>query len=157
MATSSQSPTAPRLDSSFEVVAGEEQQEEDWAMVTGGKDPPTSKSFLLSSDSTKLSTANTQDVDRWTPGSPMPSLTEFSNTLIELDLYKNRYIQELHPSICDLKNLQALSLVRCEQLQTLPDNIGNLTNLHTLNLMDASEISVLPCSIGNLIKCVNSV
>ena len=130
------------------MVAGEEQQDEDWAMVPDDTQP--SKSFSLSADQTVLTTVQTRDEDRWTPDNPMPSLNEYSSTLLELDFFKNRYIKELHPSICDLTKLQSLSLVRCENLRSLPDEIGKLANLRTLNLIDASEISQLPESIGNL-------
>ncbi len=120
-------------DSSFEVVG----KEDDWAMVEGGNFKGTS---LLASD-TILTSENTRDVDRW---KEMPSLIEYSNTLRELNLFKNRYIRELHPSVCELVNLVSLSLVRCERLQTLPDDIGKLKNLKELNLTDASEIAFLP-------------
>ena len=123
-------------------------------MVSSGG-TQASKSFFLSPDQTHLSTHDTLDEDRWTPNNnPMPSMAEYASTLREMDLFKNRYIKELHPSICDLTNLQSLSLVRCEKLQRLPDEIGKLTNLKTLDLMDASEISELPASIGNLKRCV---
>jgi hypothetical protein len=46
--TSPQSLTAPRVDAAFEVVAGEEQQEEDWTMESGeDEQASTTKSSVL--------------------------------------------------------------------------------------------------------------
>lgn len=72
-----------------------------------------------------LSSRNCADSNRWMI---MPSLTSFEN-LKELDLYKSRYMRELHPSICELLNLETLLLTRCERLTSLPEEIGRLQNL----------------------------
>lgn len=93
-----------------------------------------------------LSSENTRDADRWRT---MPSLEEYQS-LKKLDLYKNRYMKELHDSVCGLTHLEVLSLVRCEKLTCLPENIGNLKNLQELDLTDASELSSLPESLGDL-------
>ena len=72
-----------------------------------------------------LSSRNCTDSNRWLV---MPSLTSYEN-LKELDLHKCRYIRQLHPSICDLLNLETLLLTRCERLVSLPEEIGRLHNL----------------------------
>lgn len=131
-------------DASFEVISKEH---DEWTMVEGGdlkgmKSVVDKKTGIVYS----LSSQDTRDVDRWLA---MPSLEEYLS-LKELDLYKNRYIRELHISVCGLSSLEVLSLVRCERLSTLPDHIGNLDSLRELDLMDASEISSLPESLGDL-------
>jgi Leucine-rich repeat (LRR) protein len=133
------------VEASFEVVG----KEEDWQMVDRG-DFKGMKSVVDKNTGIfqSLSSEDTRDVDRW---QVMPSLEEHI-LLRELNLYKNRYIRELHPSVSCLSNLEVLSLVRCERLTKLPDDIGNLRNLRELDLMDVSEISFLPDAIGGLSK-----
>lgn len=133
-------------DASFEEIGTEH---DDWTMVDGG-DLYGLKSVVDKKSGTvhSLSSQDTRDVDRWLV---MPSL-EGHSSLKKLDLYKNRYIRELHESVCNLSNLEFLSLARCERLTALPDRIGNLQNLRELDLMDASEISFLPESFGDLHK-----
>lgn len=117
--------------------------EEDWAMVDSGdlKGIKNESGAFLT-----LSSECTKDIDRWRT---MPSFEEYTS-LKKLDLYKNRYIKELHDSVCGLTSLEVLSLVRCEKLLSLPANIGNLKNLQEIDLTDASELSSLPESIGEL-------
>ena len=117
--------------------------EDDWALVENGelKGMKYDEASFLS-----LSSENTREVDRWRV---MPSLEKYP-LLKKLDLYKQRHIQHLHDSVCDLIHLQVLSLVRCEKLDRLPENIGKLTNLQELDLTDVSELSALPESIGEL-------
>lgn len=102
-----------------------------------------------------LSSRQCKDVNRWS-STKMPSLQDFSNCLLELDLYKMRYITHLNDSICNLEKLRTLCLVRCEKLTTLPNEIGKLQNLRELDLTDASELSSIPESIGDLKKYVSS-
>jgi Leucine-rich repeat (LRR) protein len=125
------------LDVEFEVV------EEDWAMVESGelKGMKFEKGAFPS-----LSSESTRDIDRW---QKMPSVEEYPS-LKKLDLYKSRYIEHLHDSVCGLAHLEVLSLVRCENLKCLPEKIGNLENLQVLDLTDACELSSLPESIGDL-------
>jgi hypothetical protein len=143
-------------DSSFvEVVndnsAHPNNSNDDWAMVDDFKEFAEGdlKGLTYVSSSQTLTSEHTRDHDRWYI---MPSLATFSHSLRVLDLYKNRNLRELHPSVCDLVQLEVLSLKRCESLQSLPANIGNLKRLHTLDLMDASNVSSLPESIGNLTR-----
>ena len=131
------------VDGSYEVV-----DDDDWAMVEGGvlkgmkyeKDKEKGAVFL------SLSSEFCRDVDRWRE---MPSLEEYPS-LKKLELYKNRYIQKLHDSVCILTDLEVLSLVRCEKIHSLPMQIGNLKNLQVLDLADTSELSSLPESFGGL-------
>lgn len=135
-------------EAAFDMIA---KHHDDWTMVEG-EDVHGLKSVVDKKSGTivhSLSSQDTRDVDRWLI---MPSLAGYSSSLKKLDLYKNRYMKELHESVCDLSNLEFLSLVRCERLSTLPDRIGNLQNLRELDLTDASEISSLPESFGDLHK-----
>jgi Leucine-rich repeat (LRR) protein len=143
------------IDSSFEVV-------NDWAMVDDQQQQHEYakgdwKGLMYIASQQKLTSEYTPDADRWIF---MPSLLQqpslshvsVSSSLRVLDLYKNRYLKELHPSVCDLSSLEVLSLRRCENLVGLPENIGNLKRLQTLDLMDASCISSLPDSLGDLTR-----
>jgi Leucine-rich repeat (LRR) protein len=149
--------------SSFEVIEQGREQEQllphptaqslsdnDWTMVETGGELTGMKSVVDKRTGTvhSLSSHDTCDADRWTV---MPSLEDQTyESLKHLDLYKNRYLRTLHESVCDLSQLEVLSLVRCERLTTLPDRIGELRNLRELDLIDASEISSLPESLGDL-------
>ena len=117
--------------------------EEGWAVVESGdlKGMKGEDRAFVS-----LTSESTRDIDRWRT---MPSLEEYTS-LKKLDLFKNRYMKELHDSVCGLTNLEVLSLVRCEKLLSLPAQIGNLKNLQEIDLTDASELSSLPDSIGDL-------
>jgi hypothetical protein len=111
---------------SFEAVG----KDDDWAMVDGGdlkgmKTGTDRKSGLVVS----LSSRQCHDVDRWIT---MPSLEQYGS-LKELDLYKSRYIHQLHESVCGLENLETLILVRCEKLVSLPQEIGRLKNLRVVS------------------------
>lgn len=125
------------MNAEMEVV------EEGWAIVESGdlKGMKDESGAFLS-----LTSESTRDVDRWRI---MPSLEEYTS-LKKLDLLKNRYMKELHDSVCGLTNLEVLSLVRCEKLLSLPAQIGNLKNLQEIDLTDASELVSLPDSIGEL-------
>lgn len=83
-----------------------------------GKDPMTGQVVALSF-------RQCPEANRWTV---MPSLTMFEAT-VELDLHKCRYMRQLHPSVCQLINLETLILTRCEKLTSLPEEIGMLKNL----------------------------
>lgn len=87
--------------------------------------------------------------DLWTT---MPSLSDFKESLVVLDLHRSKYIRELHGSVCDLASLQRLLLTRCSNLRFLPPATGNLRNLTELNLFDSHQLSELPQSIGDLIR-----
>jgi hypothetical protein len=137
---------AAPADASFEEVGGEH---DDWTMVEGEalhgmKSVVDRKTGTVHS----LTSQDMLDSDRW---AVMPSLDGHS-ALRRLDLYKSRYIRELHESVCDLSGLEFLSLVRCERLTTLPDRIGSLQSLRELDLTDASEVASLPESFGDLQK-----
>jgi hypothetical protein len=111
---------------SFEVVG----KDDDWAMVEGGdlkgmKTGTDRNTGLVVS----LSSRHCCDVDRWTT---MPSLEQYGS-LKELDLYKCRYIQQLHESVCGLEKLEILILFRCEKLKSLPQEIGQLKNLRVVS------------------------
>lgn len=137
-------------DASFEVIG----KDDDWTLVEGG-DLKGLQSVVLPATGTfvSLSSVHTPDIYRWRV---MPSLEEHA-ALKELDLHKNRYIKELHPSVCSLVQLETLNLTRCDMLTTLPDLIGNLKNLRELDLTDASEVSSLPESLGDLQKYVEKL
>ena len=136
IAMASEDNADPTTEVGVEVV------EEDWTIVEGGELNGMKRDKGVNS----LSSHNTRDVDRWLE---MPSLEECAS-LKKLDLYKNRYIKNLHESVCQLSNLEVLSLVRCEKLIGLPEQIGNLRNLQELDLTDASELTSLPESLGDL-------
>jgi Leucine-rich repeat (LRR) protein len=177
-------PNTSHDDSSFEVIVSDSlhhnhnTNHEDWAMVDDQQqqqqqeqlqlhqdeeqyelqeflDADTMRGLTLLNNHQTLTSEYALDVDRW-QNDTMPCLAQFSHlsSLQVLDLYKNRYITHLHPSVCDLVHLQVLSLKRCEQLTTLPDAIGNLKQLHTLDLTDASNVSSLPDSLGDLSRYV---
>ena len=75
---------------------------------------------------TAISSKETRDCDRWKGTSP--DLSKFPNLAV-LDLYKNRYIASLHPSVATLTHLKILRLSHCSRLRELPSDIGGLTNL----------------------------
>jgi hypothetical protein len=77
-----------------------------------------------------LSSRHAKDGARWLK--IMPSL-ELYPALRELDLHKNRYIQTLHDSVCNLLQLETLKLTLCESLTTLPSEIGRLTDLREVS------------------------
>ena len=56
-------------------------------------------------------------------------------------------VASLPDSICQLQNLQYLSLVNNPDLQMLPECIGNMPNLMVLNLSGSDRNKVLPQSI----------
>ena len=56
-------------------------------------------------------------------------------------------VASLPDSICELQNLQYLSLVNNPDLQMLPECIGNMPNLMVLNLSGSDRNKVLPQSI----------
>lgn len=79
-----------------------------------------------------LSTRTTKGADRW---SVMPSMEQFKNSLLVLDLHKSRYLRNLDPSIGDLAFLDRLLLTRCSSLRELPDTIGKLSNLTEVRML----------------------
>jgi Leucine-rich repeat (LRR) protein len=56
-------------------------------------------------------------------------------------------ITSLPEAICDLPNLQYLSLVDNKNLQRLPECIGNMQNLMVLNIPGAEGKDILPESV----------
>jgi hypothetical protein len=79
---------------------------------------------------TTLSCRSRRDKDRW---ETMPSLDCFP-TLEHIDLHQCRYIESLHESITQLRNLQTLNLTGCSRLKSLPDAIGSLEQLETASV-----------------------
>lgn len=113
------------------------------------------KGFALEKDAASntivaLSSHTCRDADRW---QKMPSLEAYPH-LERLDLYKNRYINNLDGSIAQLDRLQILEVTRCKRLQTIPPTISQLQMLQVLDLTDSESISHLPDSIGELKKYV---
>jgi Leucine-rich repeat (LRR) protein len=87
-----------------------------------------------------LSSRHSKDGTRWLK--IMPSL-ELYPSLKELDLHKNRYIQTLHDSVCNLLQLETLKLTQCESLTTLPSEIGRLTDLREVSkIRKVSNVSL---------------
>jgi hypothetical protein len=78
-----------------------------------------------------LSSRYARDSDRWREN--MPSLVEYANSLLVLDLDNCRYLVELSDSIGELSRLQRIFLTRCERLQRLPDSICSLSNLQEVS------------------------
>ena len=79
-----------------------------------------------------ISSRFTMDVQRWRE--TMPSLVMYPH-LTQLDLYKNRYITSLDPSVTTLTQLKILKLVQCAKLRELPANIGSLTRLEVVRCL----------------------
>ena len=73
-----------------------------------------------------LTTGTRRDEDRW--DKTTPPFDAFPN-LQMIDLYKCRYLESVHQSLVQLKQLKVLRLTRCSRLKSLPDNIGLLENL----------------------------
>jgi hypothetical protein len=67
------------------------------------------------------------DLDRW-EGSHMPSFAMFPD-LQRLELFKCRYISQVHDSMTQLKQLRVLKIIGCSRLQTIPDSIDQLNQL----------------------------
>ncbi|KAK4341143.1 hypothetical protein RND71_039644 [Anisodus tanguticus] len=81
----------------------------------------------------------------------LKSLFEHGIVPSYIDLNDCSNIETLPSSICRLKNLKFLYLIRCSKLKNLPENIGDLENLEGL---DASETAIwrTPNSIIHLRK-----
>jgi hypothetical protein len=79
---------------------------------------------------TTLSCRSRRDKDRW---EIMPSLACFP-ALEHVDLHQCRYIESIHESTTQLKNLQTLNLTGCSRLKSLPDTIGSLEQLETVSV-----------------------
>jgi hypothetical protein len=77
-----------------------------------------------------FSTRFCREAERWI--GEMPSLQAYPK-MLKLDLYKSRYITDLHESVGYLGNLKKLDLTRCECLERLPDSIGGLGNLQEVS------------------------
>lgn len=54
------------------------------------------------------------------------------------------------PAICDLVNLEKLSLIHCYSLSTLPTNLGKLAKLEVLRLNSCTDLGTLPGSMRKL-------
>ena len=72
------------------------------------------------------------DHDRW-EGSNMPSLEIFPDLQL-LELYKCRYIAQVHDSVMQLKQLRVLKLIGCSRMQTIPDSIDQLNQLEEVSV-----------------------
>jgi hypothetical protein len=72
-----------------------------------------------------LSNKSRRDCDRW---ETMPSLACFP-ALQSIDLNKCRYIESIHESLTELKQLRSLRLTGCSRLKSIPASIGQLLQL----------------------------
>ncbi len=68
--------------------------------------------------------------------------------LIDLDLRKNKRLEYLPDSICQLSKLKSLNVYQCN-LSALPNNIGNLGSLEWLRA-PGNHLTSLPEGLGNL-------
>lgn len=99
--------------------------ESDWVLVDKGALRGTN---IIVDDATgdvvSLSTRYCRDAERWR--GQMPSLSEFSSSLVTLDLHKSRYLVRLDESVARLTKLRSLVLTSCDNLEELPDDLGRL-------------------------------
>eukprot|EP00253_Pinus_taeda_P008696 PITA_08696 len=84
-------------------------------------------------------------------------LLEFPKSLgklrhLEKIVVKSARLTRMPDQLWDLRDLQHIALVGCENLEMLPDSLGNLTNLRYLNLSLCKSLRVLPDSIEKLEK-----
>ncbi|XP_039164488.1 disease resistance protein RUN1-like [Eucalyptus grandis] len=79
-----------------------------------------------------------------------PNLSMFKN--LEMLILKNcACLEEIDPSIGDVKRLVFLNLSRCKGLKKLPEQLGELENLEEL-VVDETQIKEIPPCIGSLKK-----
>lgn len=97
-----------------------------------GEDIEGVQLFYEGESAVTLSAKETRDTERWRDG--MPSVARFTD-LTTLDLHKNRYITQLHPSVTTLKHLKILDLTQCSRLVSLPDDLDSLSNLQVVRHM----------------------
>jgi Leucine-rich repeat (LRR) protein len=105
-----------------------------------------------------------KELEKALAGKPIPKLTNIDdvtlgyvvsgNHISHLKII-NQELSSLPESICNLINLQYLSLDK-NQLSSIPDIIGNLTNLQFLSL-SGNQLSSIPDIIGNLTNLQNSI
>ncbi|KAF3451313.1 hypothetical protein FNV43_RR07408 [Rhamnella rubrinervis] len=81
----------------------------------------------------------------WLPGQLIGQLRH----LRYLDL-SGTGLEELPDEVCDLCNLQTLSLKGCYSLKRLPEGMGRLVNLRHLHISDCYILKGLPKGIGRL-------
>ncbi|KAF3450290.1 hypothetical protein FNV43_RR06370 [Rhamnella rubrinervis] len=81
----------------------------------------------------------------WLPGQLIGQLRH----LRYLDLSYNK-LEELPDEVCDLCNLQTLSLKGCVALGILPGGMGRLVNLRHLHILGCNQLNGLPKGIGRL-------
>lgn len=98
-------------------------------------DPPFFRGFTVEEDGEtgKVKSLHSRwrlDCDRW-EGSDMPSLEIFPD-LQRLELFKCRYIVNIHDSLTQLKQLRVLKIIGCSRLQTIPDSIDQLHQLEVV-------------------------
>ncbi|KAL3744312.1 hypothetical protein ACJRO7_013557 [Eucalyptus globulus] len=77
-----------------------------------------------------------------------PNLSTFKN-LEMLILKECAYLEEIDPSIGDVKRLISLNLSHCKSLKKLPEQLGELENLEELVINKTSIKGIPPC-IGSL-------
>ncbi|XP_010038906.2 disease resistance protein RPV1-like [Eucalyptus grandis] len=81
-----------------------------------------------------------------------PNLSAFKN-LEMLILKECVYLEEIDPSIRDVKRLVSLNLSYCRSLKKLPEQLGELENLEEL-VVNKTPIKGIPSSIGKLRELV---
>ncbi|XP_056162381.1 disease resistance protein RPV1-like [Syzygium oleosum] len=79
-----------------------------------------------------------------------PDLSAFKSLEI-LILACCRNLEEIHPSIGDIKTLISLDVSSCERLKELPTRIGRMVELRELRIND-TDIQEIPISKGCLMK-----
>ncbi|XP_048137912.1 disease resistance protein Roq1-like [Rhodamnia argentea] len=82
-----------------------------------------------------------------------PDLSAFKSLEI-LILEYCWYLEEIHPSIGDLKTLVSLNVRGCRRLKELPAGVGKMENLREL-ILDETAIQEIPISRGCLTKLEN--
>ena len=89
-----------------------------------------------SGDVVSLSTRSCRDEQK---PNTMTSLEKYPHLKV-VDLHNYRNMRHLHESVCNLPNLQKLSLTRCDFLTRLPASIGNLHSLVEVSIAVAFTI-----------------
>lgn len=95
-------------------------------------DPPLFRGITIEEDKEtgriiSLHSRSRLDRDRW-QGSNMPSVAIFPDLQL-LELFKCRYIENVHDSLSQLTQLRILKIIGCSRLQAIPDSIDRLNQL----------------------------
>ncbi|KAF8041845.1 hypothetical protein BT93_A0443 [Corymbia citriodora subsp. variegata] len=108
---------------------------EDW----GGWDP-----LKMATDLKVLNLLNCRSMRK------TPDLSAFKS--LEIFLFEGCCnLQEIHPSIGDIKTLVSLNVKSCKELKELPAGVGRLEELNEL-ILDHTDIQEIPVSRGCLMK-----